>query len=282
MNKKEYIIRQIGKTNKKNYENYVVTGIWHLLSDLNVKFITQQYVSRPNGGFALTDMFFPQINFHIEIDELHHKRNFENDRTRETDIIDATNHSIQRIVITEDLDAINHQIKETVNVILCLISNLKKENKFENWDFDKEFDPNYYKTKGKISVEEGAVFKQIAHACNCFGHNYDGYQKGWATNNLDNTQYLWFPKFYDNDDWDNEISEDGLLITERCKTEDLKEAYFNRIIHENIERVTFPRVKDNLGFILYRFKGVFKIDKELSNVETGVVFKRIKTEAFTG
>ena len=53
-------------------------------------------------------------------------------------------------------------------------------------------------------------------------------------------------------------------------------------MEEEIERLTFPRVKDNLGFVFYRFKGVFKIDKELSNLETGVVFKRIKTEAFTG
>jgi very-short-patch-repair endonuclease len=281
MNKKEYIIRQIGKTNKKNYENYVVTGIWHQLNDLNIKFITQQYVTRPNG-FALTDMFFPQINFHIEIDEPHHKRNVENDLTRETDIIDATKHRIKRIAITEDLNDINNQIRETVSDILHLISSYKKENNFEDWEFDKEFDPNYYKNKGKISVDEGALFKQIAHACNCFGHNYDGYQKGWATNILDNTQYLWFPKFYDNKDWDNKISEDGLFITERCKIENLKEAHVNRIIQENIERVTFPRVKDNLGFVFYRFKGVFKVDKELSNLETGVVFRRIKTEAFTG
>jgi very-short-patch-repair endonuclease len=281
MNKKDYIIRQISKTNKKNYENYVVTGVWHLLNDLDIKFVTQQYVIRPNG-FALTDMFFPQINFHIEIDEPHHKRNIENDLTRETDIIDATNHRIKRIAITDDLHYINLQIKATVVEILTQIDSYKNENKFENWDLDKEFDPNYYKNKGKITVEQGAMFKNIAHACNCFGHNYDGYQKGWAKNNLNNTQYLWFPKFYENKEWDNKISDDGSLITERCKTENLREAHFNRSVLENIERVTFPRAKDNLGFTFYRFKGIFKIDKELSNLETGVVFRRIKTEVSIG
>lgn len=44
MNKKEYIIRQIAKTNKKNYENYVVTRIFHLINRLDIKFVTQQYV----------------------------------------------------------------------------------------------------------------------------------------------------------------------------------------------------------------------------------------------
>lgn len=281
MNKKEYVIRQISKTNKKNYENYVVSGIWHLLNDMNIKFVTQQYISRPNG-FALTDMFFPQISFHVEIDEPHHKRNIENDLTRETDIIDATNHRIKRIAITEDLNEINSQIRETISDILHLISNLKKENKFEDWEFNNEFDPNFYKNKGKITVEEGAMFKHIAHACNCFGHNYDGYQKAMAINNLDKKQYLWFPKFYENKDWDNKISHDGLHITSLCKIPNLRANYLDKILNEDIERLTFPRVKGNLGFVFYRFKGVFKIDKELSNLETGVVFKRIKTEAFTG
>lgn len=281
MTKREYIIRQISKTNKKNYENYVVTGIWHLLADMNIKFTTQQYVLRRNG-FALTDMFFPQINFHIEIDEPHHMRNIENDLTRETDIIDATNHSMKRIKITDDLDNINCQIRETVNKILSLINDFKKESKFEDWDFDKDFDPNYYKSKGKITVDEGAMFKQIAHACNCFGHNYNGFQKAMTVNNLDKSQHLWFPKLYENNDWDNKISKDGLQITSLCKIPNQRIKYLDKIMNEETERVTFPRVRDNLGFVFYRFKGIFKIDKELSSLETGVIFKRIKTEAFTG
>ena len=281
MNKKEYIIRQISKTNKKNYENYVVTGIWHLLADNNVKFLTQQYVSRTNG-FALTDMFFPQIKFHIEIDEPHHERNIKNDMTRETDIIDATGHAIKRIKITDDLENIHLQIQETVNQIKGLIHELKKNNAYEEWDLEKEFDPNFYKSKGKITVEEGATFRQIVDACNCFGHNYDGYQKGWAINNLDNSQHLWFPKFYENKDWDNKISDDGLQIIERCKILNRKYQHFDDAIKENTERVTLPRVKDNLGFIFYRFKGVFKVDIEFSHPDTGVVYKRIKTEVITG
>jgi len=32
MNKRDYIIKQIAKTNKKNYENYVITRIYHLIN----------------------------------------------------------------------------------------------------------------------------------------------------------------------------------------------------------------------------------------------------------
>lgn len=41
MVKLKYIIKQLSKTNKKNYENYVVTRIWHKLNDLDYKFVTQ-------------------------------------------------------------------------------------------------------------------------------------------------------------------------------------------------------------------------------------------------
>lgn len=58
MTKLEYIVKQISKTNKKNYENHVVARIWHGLNCLDIKFTTQQYVKRPEG-YALADMFFP-------------------------------------------------------------------------------------------------------------------------------------------------------------------------------------------------------------------------------
>ena len=58
MTKKEFIVRQLAKTNKKNYENYVVTGILHRLADPQVKFVTQQHITRPGGKRALTDMYF--------------------------------------------------------------------------------------------------------------------------------------------------------------------------------------------------------------------------------
>jgi very-short-patch-repair endonuclease len=104
MNKKEFLLRQIAKTNKKNYENYVVTRVIHKLDDPTVKFITQQYVSRPERRRALTDLYIPQIAFHVEIDEGHHKNIVEVDMVREADIIDATGHTIVRVDATLPLD----------------------------------------------------------------------------------------------------------------------------------------------------------------------------------
>ena len=128
MTKRDYIIRQIAKTNKKNYENYVVTRIYHLLNRMDIKFVTQQYVNRPEGH-ALTDMYFPQIKLHIEIDEPFHKKQIGSDIDRETDIIQATNHQISRIKITQDLESINSQITDLVVQIRAKIKSF--ENFFQ-------------------------------------------------------------------------------------------------------------------------------------------------------
>ena len=44
MDKKEYLLRQLAKTDKKNYEAYIVSRIIHRLDDLAVKAVTQQHV----------------------------------------------------------------------------------------------------------------------------------------------------------------------------------------------------------------------------------------------
>jgi len=130
MTKREYIIRQIAKTNKKNYENYVVTRIYHRLNRNDLKFMTQQYVNRPDGH-ALTDMYFPQLQLHIEIDEPFHKKQKKLDINRESDIIQATNHEIHRIKITEDLTKIDNQVESLVERIK---KNIEIKERNDEWE----------------------------------------------------------------------------------------------------------------------------------------------------
>jgi len=165
MTKREYVIRQIAKTNKKNYENYVVTRIYHLLNRTDVKFVTQQYVNRPEG------------------------------------------HAL----------------------------------------------------------------------CNCLGQNYKAVQQAWFKSKIYPNHYLWFPKFYENEDWDNQISKDGTVITEKCKDLEKYNSWFNTVTSNLVKRITFPRSIDNLGFRLYRFAGVFETDLESSSLENGVVHRLKET-----
>ncbi|MBC7795518.1 MAG: hypothetical protein H7Z37_01445, partial [Pyrinomonadaceae bacterium] len=115
IDKKEFLLRQIAKTNKKNHENYVVTRIIHKLDDLTVKFITQQYVKRAENRIALTDLYLPQISLHVEIDEAHHKKIVREDLVKQADIINATGHTIERIDATLPLDKFNERIDIIVN-----------------------------------------------------------------------------------------------------------------------------------------------------------------------
>lgn len=281
MDKKEYIIRQLGRTKNKKYEAYVVTRIIHLLNDFSIKFVTQQYVTRPEGR-ALTDLFFPQFGLHIEVDEGQHFNhdNVKADKIREADIINATGHEILRVDVTKSFEYINNQIDS----IVTKIKNRKTESSFIPWDFDAEFDPRTYINREYIDVTDNVSFKTIKDACNCFGHNYTGYQRAGATH-PDPDVMLWFPKLFPNGEWDNQISNDEETIIER--NEDKIKAKNHVLSHiDNSKtykhkRIVFAKVRGNLGDILYRFRGEYELDTKDSTPEVGLVWRRAKTRVTT-
>lgn len=274
MNQTEFIIRQLAKTNKKNYENYVVTRLYHRINRDDLKFVTQQYVHRPEGH-ALTDIYFPQLNVHIEIDEAFHGKQQIQDINRETDIIEATGHDIFRVKITDELSGINQQIEDLLILITDRIETKIKNGSWQPWDIEKEFDPEFHRKKGYLAVEEQPAFRRIVDACNCLGQQYEAVQQAWFKSKVYEGYYLWFPKFYENEDWDNSISGDGKIITQRCKKPEIYEAWFNQIIQQKVKRITFPRRIDQLGFRLYRFAGIFETDMEASSFKNGIIYKRV-------
>lgn len=279
MDKKEYIIRQLGRTKNKKYEAYVVTRIIHLINDFSIKFITQQYVTRPSGR-ALTDLFFPQFGLHIEVDEGQHliNNNIKEDKVREADIINATGHEILRVDVTKSFESINTEIDGVVKKI----KKLRNDNNFIPWDIDAEYNPKTYISKGYIAVSDNVAFKTIKDACNCFGHNYSGYQMAGASHpNPDVT--LWFPKLFPNGEWDNKISNDEKTITERNENNLKDKEHIASHINDRKkhQRIVFAKVKGNLGDVLYRFRGLYKLDIQKSNEETGLVWMRIKTKVET-
>lgn len=281
MDKKEFIIGQLGRTKNKKYEAYVVTRIINLLDDFSIKFITQQYVTRPEGR-ALTDLFFPQFGIHIEVDEGQHfiVCNIEEDKICEADIINATGHEIVRVDVTKSFDDINIQISEVVKKI----KRHRDKGQFVAWDIDSEFNPETYIERGYIDVSDNVAFKTIKDACNCFGHNYSGYQRAGASHPNPDI-LLWFPKLFPNGEWDNQISHDEETIIE--KNEDAEKAKEHVISHINNkekyqhQRIVFAKVKGNLGDTLYRFRGLYQLDIQKSNENTGLVWKRTETRVKT-
>jgi len=282
MDKKEYIIRQLGRTKNKKYEAYVVTRIIHLLDDFNIKFITQQYVTRPGKRKALTDLFFPQFGVHIEVDEGHHFKigSIEEDKIREADVINATGHEVLRIDVTKPFDDINVQISGVVKKIKIL----RDKGQFIAWDIDSEYSPKTYIERGYIDISDNVAFKTIKDACNCFGHNYSGYQRATASH-LNPDIELWFPKLFPNGEWDNKISNNEKTINERNKDNEKAKRHVLSFIDSKeknkYQRIVFAKVKGNLGDTLYRFRGLYKLDTQKSNENKGLVWRRTETRVRT-
>ena len=72
-NKTEYLIKTLSRTKRKDYENFVINAIWNRVGNNDIKPVTQQYVfNSTNNEHYFIDLFFPQFNLGIEIDERHH------------------------------------------------------------------------------------------------------------------------------------------------------------------------------------------------------------------
>ncbi len=286
MDKKEYYVKQLAKTNKKNYENYVVGRIICLINDLSLKFITQQSVIIRGGKRALTDLYFPQIDLHVEVDEAYHKDRIDEDKMREADIVRVTNHAIERIDVTKNIELIHLLIDEVVKKIKNAVEEKKKDNTFIPWDIEAEYDTKTYINKGYIDLKEKVAFNRIVDACNCFGHNYIGYQRAKAKHPNERNKDLWFPKLYENKDWQNSISDDGKIIAERRKVnnpEFIKTYLLNLLNPEKYarKRIVFARVKGSLGDIMYRFKGLFEVNEEKSRKAQAIIYERKETRVKT-
>lgn len=282
MLKYKYIKAQIAKTNKKNDENYIITRIWHKLDNENIKFITQQYVVREDGKYALTDMFFPQLNLHVEVDEAYHRSQaqIQKDRVREEDIISITNHEIVRIDATKGLKTIHEQIDNVVRIINEKIKDLGEM--FLPWDVEKEFSPETYIKKGEINLRDNVAFRTCKDVANVFGHSYKGYQRGGTTHPYYDDVIIWFPKLFPNGEWDNSISPDGKIIMEKNVHEHKVDNHINEVIqNQKHKRIVFAKVKGPLGHIMYKFKGVFELDPSPSIEKRCLIWKRISTNVKT-
>jgi hypothetical protein len=295
ISKKNYIINQIKKTNKKNYENYVVTGIIHGVKDLDLEFITQQFVE-VEGKYYLTDLYFPQLKLHVEVYEPDHINHIEHDEKRSSEIVKTTQTQIELIDFykrddddnileneIDDLKSVDNQIDDLVCKIKSLSKNIKKtDDWFKKYSAPQEF----YKNKGILDVEDNPTFRIAAQAANLLGQGYeDNAQITWVNNLKKYNGYsMWCPKVYNShEDWVNTFcmqNGEEVLIQQCNKKEvDLKTEFENQINNKfaHFPRITFPYLRDNLGNYGYKFRGIYKLDKKSSSLENGIVYKRIET-----
>ena len=109
------------------------------------------------------------------------------------------------------------------------------------------------------------------------GLNYNGYQRAGANHPYEANTLIWFPKLYENDEWDNSYdSQEGIILTKNIKSDAERIDHVQKCIEDPVKRrIVFARVEDNLGDTKYRFRGVFEMDSDSTNHDKGVVWKRV-------
>ncbi|MEK4907361.1 AbaSI family restriction endonuclease [Niallia sp. FSL M8-0099] len=262
-NKRDYLIRTFSRTKRKDYENYILNRIWTKLDRLDIKPVTQQYVKRADGKYALIDLFFPQINLGIEVDEAYHLGNVLNDEVRTYEIgklfqaVKEKEIIIERIDASQEVDGIHNRVDELVR----LINDLASRNNITTWEEIEDY-TNTAKSNGVISIKDNFTFDRTVDIISCFGREYNGFRQGSL--NLNNEYSLWFPhlsydlgdgKFSDRNGWMNLINSDWTEITEKHVDEnnELNMKFYIR------NRITFMKIKDPVFKTnKYQFVGIFK------------------------
>jgi very-short-patch-repair endonuclease len=145
MDKLQYLRKVFAHTIGKTFENYVITQIWAKVEDFGLYPITQQYVKRKNG-YALIDLYFPQINFAIEVDEFAHENNKILDKIRMDEIFGSIEGIKSERIKEGNYDSVKKQINDVVNKINEKVKQLGPFKWEENWQ-EIEYKEKFEKIK---------------------------------------------------------------------------------------------------------------------------------------
>lgn len=263
-----YYAKLLTKLRNKKYEFYVVSRIIHLLNDTEIQFTTQQVVRKNDGRRYLIDLYFPQFQIAVEIDESHHLSNEEADRVREREIVTFTGVTFFRIKCdnNSNLASVHQKIDELINEIRLRKDTLKDNGNFKPYSYQDEFSVEKWLKVGRLELDDGAKFRTHADVLRLFGKDYTSHQR--STSPLNENEQVWFPKLYKNDDWDNSIDNDGKEINQIKVGNEME-------IKEIKDSIVFAHQKDVFGNIYYSFKGVFRCEK---HTENKIYYERIATE----
>ncbi|ODQ07283.1 MULTISPECIES: AbaSI family restriction endonuclease [Enterobacterales] len=285
MSKTDYILRSLSKITKKRWEHYVINRIFHKLDDPEIEFVCQQCIRKSNspGKIYLADLFFPQLELYLEIDEEHHDSDEAKkaDAIRRLDIIETTGFIENRIPASNvTLEQLNASIDEFVNLLIDTKEKLKAQKNFLPWDYNAQYTAERHINAGFMEVGPHAIFRYHRDALECFGYINKGHHQSGSWKlpenivkaiGLSGRTMVWFPRLYKAGVWDNELSRDGEWITEKSLEVN------NNYIEDWDYRIVMAHSRDELNRVLYRFLGVFQIDKNQS-VEGVNIFKRINTK----
>lgn len=295
--KKGYIIKQLGRTHKKNYENYCITRIFHKLDRLDVKFVTQQLFQREGENTALTDLYLPQIELMIEVDEKYHKDQKRADRIRKEEIIANKIKFFEEVIpyelkqasidCSKSITKINQQIDELICEIKQKIDGLVAKKQFVPWKGVYPTPQDYIK-KGYIHTKGKPSFRTIQEVSELFNKGYGGNkggktQRAYFSDQKGSNTKVWCPKLAINGiqykvPFHNEISTDGDTIFESNINESDNDSFIDEVLNgkykNHTTRYVFTFYRDSSGEHRYRFRGVFKLNKSKTKTENKRVWEK--------
>ena len=278
--KREYLIKTLSRTKRKDYENYVIGAIWHRLNNLEIKPVSQQYVKRSDGKYALLDLYFPQINVGIECDEAYHEHNTEPDKIREANVEQAlssmqTGKDFTLIRINANTDIV--EFEKQINEAVAKIKMLYVQYGCPKWSEEKDSVQRVLET-GAISLYDNLQFAKITDIAKCFGRNYKAMQA--STFFINQSTLIWCPKLAveiegelkapSSAGWLNILSEDWNSITTIVpEDKEHQEKYRN----PKLDILIFAQSKNKLGQTTYKFLGVYGFETS-ENENKRIIYKR--------
>lgn len=266
------IAKSLSKIKHKKYELYVLSRIVHGLNDPGIKFKFQQYAKRnENGKYALIDLFLPQFNIAIEVDEAYHLAQLTEDEVRQNDI-EVLNIDVKRVDCSEGIVSVNTQTDRIISEII----KERDKSTFNEWDGLSGYE--HYKNKREFNVEDDTELCSVTEICNCFGFKSSVQSGGRNIHNSGDIDgpsekfLIWWPKenYADSNGeisgaWYNKmvITDEGtIIIHEYALDNNKRREHVEKTLKEEMKkkRIVFYRKGNMFNETLYRFAGVFELD----------------------
>lgn len=143
--------------------------------------------------------------------------------------------------------------------------------------------PMTYIEKGSIEVKDNVAFRTSAEAASLFGKFYRGLQRGSVWHPKEAGKLIWFPKLYPNGVWDNRLSADENTIWDKHVSPEEAREHIDRALQQDVgdTRIVFGKVLNSPDGKPYRFIGEYQLDRQATNYQDGVVWRRISERVKT-
>lgn len=282
--KANYFANTLAKLRYKKWELYVVSRVIHLLDDLEIEFVCQQLILLNGGGWVFADMYFPQFNLCLEINERGGHSKLEDrlhDEKRQLEILKSVGAQVEKIEnFTDDsgsisdasLARINTQIDQFVNLLKHHKNAALEQKTFVPWDLRDQYKPERHINAGYLNANENPCFRRITDVLTCFGYAKGAYQRAAWRDPSWSQSIVWMPSFIPHEKWENKLLDDEETITEILKDNSLLHKHNN--LPKYPLRLTFAKTRSSLGETLYRFLGEFEFESH--TYEDGLLLKTYK------